>query len=109
MRKALRPSLVIPPGFTFVVSSIADDGGTIMVRSTSSTSRCPRCGSASSSIHSRYGRQISALPLAGRPVKLMVDVRRFRRELVRCGQRIFADSVVALWARRTGRLETVVH
>lgn len=113
MQKALRPSSVIPPGFTIVASSIADEGATILVRSTSPASRCPKCGGISSRVHSRYRRQISDLPLAGRPVKLMAHVRRFRCEAVRCGQRIFAerfaDGIVAPWARRTGRLETLVH
>lgn len=113
MQKALRPSSVIPPGFTIVASSVADDGATILVRSTSPTSQCPKCRSVSCRVHSHYRRQISDLPLAGRPVKLMADVRRFRCEAVRCGQRIFAerfaDGVVAPWARRTDRLETLVH
>lgn len=113
MKKALWPASVIPPGFTMVASSVDEDCVTILVRSTSPTSQCPRCGSVSCRVHSRYRRQISDLPLAGRPVKLMADVRRFRCEPVRCGQRIFAerfkDGVVAPWARRTGRLETLVH
>lgn len=113
MQRALRPSSVIPPGFTTVTSSVADDSATILVRSTSPTSQCPSCSSVSRSIHSRYRRQISDLPLAGRPVKLMADVRCFRCEAVRCGQRIFTErfaaGVLAPWARRTGRLETLVH
>jgi len=113
MHKALRPSSVIPPGFTIVSSSVADDGATILVRSISATSQCPSCGSVSSRVHSRYHRQISDLPLVGRAVKLMADVRRFRCQAVRCGQSVFAErfanGVVAPWARRTGRLETLVH
>jgi hypothetical protein len=113
MQKTLRPSSVIPPGFAIAPSSVADDGATILVRSTSPTSQCPSCGSVSCRVHSRYRRHISDLPLAGRPVKLMADVRRVRCEAVRCGQRIFAerftDGVVAPWARRIGRLETLVH
>lgn len=78
MQKALRLSLVIPPGFTIVASSVADDGATILIRSSSPTSQCPKCRSVSCCVHSRYRRQISDLPLAGRAVKLMADVRRFR-------------------------------
>lgn len=102
-----------PAGFAIVASSIGEDGATILVRSTSSTSRCPSCGGASCRIHSHYQRRISDLPLAGRPVKLIADVRRFRCEAVRCGQRIFterfAEGILAPWARRTARLETLVH
>lgn len=62
----------------------------------------------------RFGRRrINDLPLAGRAVKLIATVRRFRCEAVRCGQNIFterfADGVVAPWARRTGRLDGLVH
>jgi hypothetical protein len=46
-------------------------------------------------------------------VKLIATVRRFRCEAVRCGQSIFAErfanNTVAPWARRTGRLDGLVH
>jgi hypothetical protein len=49
------------------------------------------------------------LPLAGRPVRLVVVARRFRCGADLCGRRIFTerfeDGVLAPWARRTGRLE----
>ena len=113
MQRALRASSMIPPGFAIIGSSITDDGATILIRSTTPSSQCPNCGTASSRIHSRYRRQISDLPLAGRPVKLTVNVRRFRCEAVRCVQRIFAErfanGVMAPSARRTSRLETIVY
>ncbi len=113
MQKALRPSSIIPPGFTVEGSSMADDGTTISVRSTSTSSQCPSCGMVSGRVHSHYRRQINDLPLAGRSVKLIATVRRFRCEAVRCGQSIFAerfaDGIVAPWARRTGRLDGLVH
>lgn len=44
---------------------------------------------------------------------LRAQVRRFRCEAVLCGRRIFAErfdpAVLAPWARRTGRLEGLVH
>lgn len=113
MQKALSPSSLIPPGFAVAGSSSADDGTTIIVRSTSPTSHCPSCGTSSSRVHSHYRRQMADLPLSGRSVKLIATVRRFRCEAVRCGQSIFterfADGIVAPWARRTGRLDGLVH
>lgn len=113
MLKALRPSSVIPPGFAIVGSTICEGEATILVRSTSPISRCPTCSTASRRVHSHYRRQVADLPLAGRPLKLMAQVRRFRCDAVRCGQSIFterfADGVLAPWSRRTGRLETLVH
>jgi transposase len=51
--------------------------------------------------------------MAGRWVQLIAYVRRFRCCAVRCGQGIFAErfaaGVLAPWARRTGRLEELVH
>jgi hypothetical protein len=64
MKEALRPASVLPPGFTIVTSSVDDDGVTILVRSTSPTSQCPRCGSVSRRVHIRYRRQILDLPIA---------------------------------------------
>ena len=113
MQKALRPSSIIPPSFAVEGSWITDGDATVKVRSISRSSHCPSCGTVSSRVHSHYRRQINDLPLAGRSVKLIATVRRFRFEAVRCGQSIFAerflDGVVAPWARRTGRLDGLVH
>jgi transposase len=51
--------------------------------------------------------------LAGRSVRLVVVARRFRCDAVLCSCRIFTerfdDGVLAPWARRTARLDYVVH
>jgi transposase len=64
-------------------------------------------------VHSRYQRRVSDLPLSGRTVQLVVVARRFRCDAVVCGRRIFAErfsgDVLALSARRTGRLDCIVH
>jgi transposase len=56
---------------------------------------------------------LSDLPLAGKPVRLVVLVRRFHCDAVLCGRRIFAErfdeNVLAPWARRTARLDDIVH
>ena len=53
------------------------------------------------------------LPLSGRVVELLVIARRFRCEAVLCGRQIFterfADGILAPSARRTARLDTIVH
>lgn len=113
MQQALRPSALVPRGFD--VESAFCDGTTtvITVRPTSGTSLCPGCGASSRRIHSRYQRRLTDLPLAGRQVRLVVVARRFRSDAVLCGRRIFAerfdDGAVAPWARRTARLDLVVH
>jgi transposase len=113
MQRALRPSALVPRGFD--VESAFCDGATTVntVRPTSGTSLCPGCGAGSRRIHSRYQRRLTDLPLAGRQVRLMVIARRFRCATVLCGRRIFTErfdnGALAPWARRTARLDMVVH
>jgi transposase len=68
---------------------------------------------ASRRVHSRYLRQVADLPCAGREVRLQMITRRFVCEVPHCRRRIFAerfgDDVVQVRARRTARLECVVH
>ena len=51
--------------------------------------------------------------MAGRPVRLVVVARRFHCDAVLCARRIFAErfdrDVLAPWARRTARLDHIVH
>jgi transposase len=51
--------------------------------------------------------------MAGRPVRLLLLARRFRCGSVCCGRGIFTErfdpDILAPWARRTTRLEAVVH
>jgi hypothetical protein len=76
-------------------------------------SHCPGCGAASARIHSRYQRRLTDLPIANRPVRIVVLARRFHCDAVLCGRRIFAErfdeKVLAPWARRTTRLDQIVH
>lgn len=113
MQGALRPSALVPRGFD-VESAVCDGAATVItVRPTSDTSLCPGCGASSGRIHSRYQRRLTDLPLAGRTVRLVVVARRFRCVTVMCGRRIFTerfnDGALAPWARRTARLDLVVH
>jgi transposase len=113
MQHAFRPSALVPPGFA--VEGAILDGATavISVHSTATTSVCPSCGGVSQRVHSRYTRRLADLPVAGRPVRLEVIARRFRCEAVLCGRRIFAErfdpNILAPSARRTARLECLVH
>jgi transposase len=113
MHRALRPSALVPRGFN--VESAVCYGATvgITIRHVSRASRCPGCGTSSGRIHSRYRRHLTDLPLAGQRVRLVVVARRFRCKALQCGRRIFTerfdDGVVAPWARRTARLDYLVH
>ena len=45
---------------------------------------CPRCGTISRHVHSRYWRQPADLPAHGRAVALILLVRRFRCRVAHC-------------------------
>lgn len=45
--------------------------------STQAASRCPLCDQASTQIHSHYRRTVADVPCGSRPVRLLLDVRKF--------------------------------
>jgi len=111
--QALRASALVPRGFVVEDATDEDSGALITVRSVAEVSACPCCGMQSGRVHSRYRRRLADLPIAGRAVRLMVLARRFYCTAVLCGRRIFAErfdaDVLAPWARRTARLDHIVH
>ena len=113
MAQAFRPSSVVPRGFVVQEVQAEPEHLTVVVRSDSTEGACPSCGTVSGRVHSRYKRMVMDLPLGGRRVHLSVVARRFRCGAVLCGRQIFAerfpDDVLVPWARRTGRLDHVVH
>ncbi|WP_432443292.1 transposase family protein [Methylobacterium aquaticum] len=77
------------------------------MRLDAATGCCPECGHASRSVHSRYHRHPSDLPLSTSQTKLRVEVRRFYCLNPTCRRRTFAKTPVDLLApraRRTRRL-----
>jgi zinc-finger of transposase IS204/IS1001/IS1096/IS1165 len=109
----IRASMLIPRGFVANDAVNDLDGTLISMRPIGATSLCPACGAISGRIHSRYSRRLADLPIAGRRVRLVLLARRFRRGAVLCGRRIFNErfdaDVLAPWARRTARLDYIVH
>lgn len=113
MNRNLHSSSLLPAGFA--VESVSAEGEIVVVsaKAATATANCPLCGSASHRIHSRYMRQVSDLPCAGRGIRLHLIARRFRCEEPHCRRRIFAerfdDDVLRTRARRTARLDGIVH
>jgi transposase len=113
MQPAFRVSALFPRGFV-VESAVCEGVGTLItVRAVSRVSTCPGCGTSSGRVHCRYRRRLADLPIAGRPVRMVVMARRFHCDAVLCGRRIFTErfdrDVLAPWARRTARLDHIVH
>ncbi len=111
---ALRSSTLVPRGLAVESAVLEEDGeAVIVVRAVSRASVCPGCGASSDRVHSRYRRRLADLPIAGHPVRLVVMARRFYCAAMLCGRRIFAErfdsNLLAPWARRTSRLDNIVH
>jgi transposase len=113
MQRALRRSSLVPSGFV-VESAFCDvDKTVITVRPVRNFSVCPSCGTVSRRVHSRYQRRVTDLPISGRAAQLIVIARRFRCDAVLCGRQIFTERFIegalAPSARRTARLDCIVH
>ena len=69
---------------------------------------CLLCGCPSERVHSRYHRTLADLPISGRRVLLVVQIRRFRCLTAACPRRIFAErlpDLAAPFARRSQPLQ----
>ena len=102
---------LIPSGVALEDVEEAGSATVITVRSAAAKVECPACGGVSHRVHSRYRRTLADLPLSGRPVQLKLLVRRFRCDRTLCSRRIFTERLAAAapWARRTARLDEIVH
>jgi len=69
---------------------------TMTVRASSPTAPCPCCGTISQRIQSRSTRTLGDLPARGRPVHLVLHVRRFFCQEGTCMHNIFAERFLAL-------------
>jgi transposase len=81
---------------------------TLTLRTVAPMALCPSCGTASSRIQSRYTRTLHHLPSVGRPLRLIMHVRRFFCKKSTCAQKIFVERLADLCrphAQRTKRLQ----
>ena len=113
MRPTVRFSSLIPDGLAIESTVEAGDAILVTAGATASCARCPLCQVLSRRVHSWYVRHVSDLPCTGRRVRLHLTTRRFRCDEPSCARRIFAerfeDGVLPARARRTTRLEGIVH
>jgi transposase len=79
-----------------VMRVVVADEITLVLQATSPTASCPNCGMLSTRVHSRYQRMVYDPPNRGRPVRLMLFVRRFRCQKKTCGRKIFAEQFPTL-------------
>ncbi len=104
---------LIPLGLEVESVDAGEDTLVVTARSNADTAPCPLCGVISHRVQSHYVRQPSDLPCSGRRVRLRLLVRRFRCGVSGCLRAVFAErfdtTVLAERARRTNRLEEIVH
>lgn len=104
---------LLPPGLIIERVRIEESGVAAVARSRDVGSACPGRGKHSRRVHSHYVRSLSDLPAHGRRVSIALTARRFRCGNDICSRVIFAErfgeDIVAPYARRTARLQTIVH
>src|SRR4030095_7619384 len=79
------------PGFVVEHVSTADPLLLVDARASMPEASCPDCHSASAHVHSRYTRYLRDLPVAEHPVRLRLQVRRFRCATPTCPRQTFAE------------------
>ena len=78
-----------------------DTGDAVVIRAScrAPQARCPSCGSVSSRVHGGYARVVADGAAGGRPVLIVLSVRRFRCADPSCAKVTFAEQAEGLTAR----------
>ena len=72
---------------------------TISAKSVSKQATCPYCNVASKKVHSHYTRRLQDLPIQGKKVKLLLDIKKYFCFNKECSHKTFAepfDTVLCL-------------
>lgn len=91
---------------------MSDDVLTITAVSIQAHPACPLCGKPSTRVHSHYMRKVADLPMGGRRVRLLVQVRKCFCDAPDCVRKIFVERLtpfVDTFARVTQRLFHIVQ
>src|SRR5262245_41304743 len=83
------------------VERVADAGEAVVIWACCRAlqARCPWCGSVSSRVHGGYARVVADSAAGGRPVLIVLAVRRFRCPDPSCAKVTFAEQVQGLTVR----------
>lgn len=84
-----------------IIEEVAVTAGLLLVtaRAKEGTAACPKCGTASGRVHSRYSRTLADAAIGGRRVEICLAVRRFLCRVPGCERKIFAEQVEGLTSR----------
>lgn len=102
----IHPLLSDPGRVRCVQVQITPELIVIQVQSVAMTATCPHCSARCARVHSRYRRTLTDLPWQGRPVRLVLELRKFFCDSSDCLRRIFAERLplALVRARKTARL-----
>ena len=84
----------------------------ITARTRTALPACRGCGAVSSQVHDRYWRSLADLACGGRPVQVVLEVRRFCCGNPACEVATFAEQVPGLtgwYQRRTASLRALLE
>ncbi len=106
------PLFPLPEGLEMTSMSETAKELVVCVISHRTTSPCPQCSTPSSTIHSSYNRHPRDLPCVGRPIRLVLSVKKFFCRVPDCPQKIFTErlpDVIEVSSRLTKRLREAVQ
>ena len=96
------------------LAHVEDLGGGVRITARTRTAQlaCPGCGAVSAQVHDRYRRRLADLACGGRPVRVVLTVRRFCCGSPACPVATFAEQVPGLtgwYQRRTAGLRGLLE
>lgn len=101
-----------PDGLEVTATTVTPSELVVSLVSLRPTSICPQCSTMSSRIHSTYVRHPRDLPCIGRPVRVLLTVKKFVCGCPTCPQKLFAErlpDMIAVSSRLTCRLREGVQ
>ncbi len=90
------PLIALPDGLDITAVSEAAEELLVRVTSNRAFSLCPLCSTPSQAIHSYYRRKPADLPCTGRPIRLLLTVRKFFCRNTACPRKVFAERLPEL-------------
>ena len=106
------PLFPLPKGLEITAISETAEEVSVRVTSQRATSTRPCCATPSAAIHSYYRRKPLDLPCVGRPIRLLLTVKKFFCRVSECPRKIFVErlpDLVAVSSRLTLRLRSAVQ
>jgi hypothetical protein len=97
--------LLFPHLGSLELDQVEDAGDLVrlVARTRTSPVTCPKCGELATRVHDRYWRRLQDLSCCGRPVQVVLRVRRFICDNPACAVATFAEQVDGLTAKHQRR------